>query len=184
MIGMPARTRIIEGDITELAVDAIVNAANERMLGGGGVDGAIQRAAGPGLLEERRRVPEVAFGGRCPTGEARIPGGPHRPAPHVSPTAGPGCHGERRGEAGDLAACYRSSLALAAKHGLRTIARPAISTGVYAFPLDRATRIAVREVLAFLKAHPSIEQVTFCCFGDAARKAYERELAAQGADRV
>src|SRR5688500_6841939 len=184
MIGMPARTRIIEGDITELAVDAIVNAANERMLGGGGVDGAIHRAAGPGLLEECRRVPEVAPGARCPTGEARITGGHALPARHVIHTAGPVWHGGRQGEDEDLAGCYRNSLALAAKHGLRTIAFPAISTGVYAFPLDRATRIAVREVLAFLKAHPSIEQVTFCCFGDAARKAYERELAAQGADRV
>jgi O-acetyl-ADP-ribose deacetylase (regulator of RNase III) len=181
---MDSRIRIIEGDITELPVDAIVNAANERMLGGGGVDGAIHRAAGPGLPEECRRVPEVRPGVRCPTGEARITGGHDLPAKHVIHTAGPVWHGGRDGEDGLLASCYRSSLDLAVKNGLRTIAFPAISTGVYAFPLDRATRIAVREVRSFLKTHPSIEQVTFCCFGDAARRAYERELAGQGAADV
>ena len=181
---MPGRMRIVEGDITKLNVDAIVNAANERMLGGGGVDGAIHRAAGPGLLEECRRVPEVRPGVRCPTGEARITSGHDLPARHVIHTAGPVWQGGRAGEDELLASCYRSSLDLAVKHGLRTIAFPAISTGVYAFPLDRATRIAVREVRSFLNTHPSIEEVTFCCFGDAARRAYERELAGQGAADV
>ena len=173
---MPGRMRIVEGDITKLSVDAIVNAANERMLGGGGVDGAIHRAAGPGLLEECRRVPEVRPGVRCPTGEARITGGHHLPARHVIHTVGPVWHGGRAGEAELLAACYRNSLDLAAKHDLRTIAFPAISTGVYGYPLERAAELAVRTVREFLDREPSIEQVTFVCFGRAAREAYERVL--------
>src|SRR5215212_6721911 len=149
------RIQVVEGDITRLRVDAIVNAANERMLGGGGVDGAIHRAAGPGLLEECRRVPEVRPGVRCPTGEARITGGYQLPARYVIHTAGPVWHGGRAGEDDLLASCYRNSLDLAVSRGLRTIAFPAISTGVYAFPLDRATWIAVREVRSFLQGHPS-----------------------------
>lgn len=177
---MPGRIRIFEGDITKLAVDAIVNAANELMLGGGGVDGAIHRAAGPGLVEECARVPEVRPGFRCPTRHARITGGHRLPARHVIHTVGPVWRGGGAGEEDDLAACYRNSLDLAVRHGVRTIAFPAISTGVFAFPLERATTIAVRTVREFLAREPSIEQVTFCCFGDAARRAYERELAEQG----
>ena len=164
------RIRVIEGDITELAVDAIVNAANSSLLGGGGVDGAIHRAAGPKLLEECRTL------GGCPTGEARITKGYSLPAKHVIHTVGPVWHGGRHGEDDDLANCYRNSLALASQNGVKTIAFPAISTGVYGFPLDRATKIAVREVKQYLDAHPEIDQVTFCCFGASATEIYEREV--------
>ena len=167
------RIRVIEGDITELSVDAIVNAANSSLLGGGGVDGAIHRAAGPKLVAECRTL------GGCPTGEARITKGYDLPAKHVIHTVGPVWHGGRHGEDDDLANCYRNSLALASQHGVKTIAFPAISTGVYAFPLDRATTIAVREVKQYLDAHPEIEQVTFCCFGASATAVYEREVAKQ-----
>lgn len=133
-----------QGDITTLRLDAIVNAANERMLGGGGVDGAIHRAAGPELLEACRAVPEVAPGVRCPTGEARITPGFRLPARQVIHTVGPVWRGGGNGEARLLYAAYRNSLVLAAEHGVRTIAFPAISTGVYGFPADRAAEIAVR----------------------------------------
>jgi O-acetyl-ADP-ribose deacetylase (regulator of RNase III) len=163
---------VVEGDITTLRVDAIVNAANSTLLGGGGVDGAIHRAAGPGLLEECRTL------GGCPAGEARITAGHNLPAKHVIHTVGPVWAGGARGEDGLLAACYRNSLALAAENGVKTIAFPAISTGVYRFPPDRAAAIAVREARAFLGTHPSIAKVTFVCFGPAAVAAYERALAA------
>lgn len=164
-------------DITTLQVDAIVNAANERMLGGGGVDGAIHRAAGPGLLAECRRVAEVRPGVRCPTGEARITGGHNLPARYVIHTVGPVWQGGQFGEDELLANCYRNSLALAAANGIRSIAFPAISTGVYRFPLDRATAIAVRETRIILDTHPGIEKVIFACFGADALDAYRRELA-------
>jgi O-acetyl-ADP-ribose deacetylase len=175
---MAPRITVIEADITTLHVDAIVNAANERMLGGGGVDGAIHRAAGTGLLEECRRVPEVRPGVRCPTGEARLTGGHDLPARHVIHTVGPVWHGGRRGEDDDLANCYRNSLALAMENGIRTIAFPAISTGVYGFPVNRAARIAVREVRAFLESHPEIEQVQLVCFGREALDAFSAALTA------
>ncbi|WBU57419.1 O-acetyl-ADP-ribose deacetylase [Paracoccus sediminicola] len=132
--------RVWQGDITRLSVDAIVNAANETLQGGGGVDGAIHRAAGPGLLSECRSI------GGCPTGEARITGGHELQARHVIHTVGPVWKGGDAGEDALLAACYRNSLALAAGHGLRSIAFPAISTGVYGFPPERAAAIAVETI--------------------------------------
>jgi O-acetyl-ADP-ribose deacetylase (regulator of RNase III) len=148
-----------------------VNAANSSLLGGGGVDGAIHRAAGPELLAECRTL------GGCPTGEARITRGYRLPARWVIHTVGPVWHGGGRREDESLALCYRNSLALAAQHGARTVAFPAISTGIYGFPLERATTIAVRETTAFLREHPEVEQVTFACFGDRAQQVYQTELA-------
>ncbi len=154
---MPA-IDILQADITALAVDAIVNAANSSLLGGGGVDGAIHRAAGPELLAECRTL------GGCPTGEAKLTKGYRLPARYVIHTVGPVWHGGERGEDELLAACYRNSLQLAAAHQVRSIAFPAISTGVYRFPLERATRIALHEVRSFLANHSRPERVIFCCF--------------------
>jgi O-acetyl-ADP-ribose deacetylase len=155
---MPGRITVVKGDITLQQVDAIVNAANETLLGGGGVDGAIHRAAGPELLAECRTL------GGCPTGKAKITGGYSLPARWVIHTVGPVWYGGNRGEDELLAKCYRSSLALAAKHNLLTIAFPAISIGAYGFPPERATRIAVTEVRDFLQQDTSIEEVIFVCF--------------------
>jgi O-acetyl-ADP-ribose deacetylase len=166
------RIRVVQADITTLAVDAIVNAANSTLLGGGGVDGAIHRAAGHRLYEECKTL------GGCPTGQAKITAGYDLPAKHVIHTVGPVWSGGKQGEDQLLADCYRNSLALAAQHALKTIAFPAISTGVYRFPLDRATRIAVTTVTEFLEAHPEIEQVTFVTFGDDAQRTYQHELRA------
>jgi len=153
MTGVPQIT-LWQGDITTLAVDAIVNAANRTLLGGGGVDGAIHRAAGPGLLAECRRL------GGCPTGEARITSGYNLPARHVIHTVGPVWQGGDRDEDGLLAACYANSLALARSHGLATIAFPAISTGIYGFPAARAARIAVESI----RAHAGDLRVTLVAF--------------------
>lgn len=168
---MDERMVIVRGDITLMAVDAIVNAANSSLLGGGGVDGAIHRAAGPELLAECRLL------GGCPTGEARITQGYRLPARWVIHTVGPVWNGGAHQEDESLARCYRNSLALATQHGVRTIAFPAISTGVYGFPLERATAIALRETVAYLREHPEIEQVTFVCFGNRAAQVYQAELA-------
>lgn len=165
--------RILVADITTLAVDAIVNAANERMLGGGGVDGAIHRAAGKALLDACLREPEVRPGVRCPTGEARLTPGFRLPAKFVIHTVGPIYRDGRHGEPALLAACYRSSLALAAEHGLHSIAFPCISTGVYGYPIEEATAIALRETRAFLSAHPD-QSVTFCCFSSRDAEVYRR----------
>jgi len=151
------RLEVIVADITGLEVDAIVNAANESLLGGGGVDGAIHRAAGPGLLEECRGI------GGCPTGEARITGGHALLARHVVHTVGPVWRGGGFGEAGLLASAYRTSLELAAANGARSIAFPAISTGVYAYPAPAAAEIAVATVIETLRRAP-VTRVVFCCF--------------------
>ena len=157
-------------DITTLALDAIVNAANESLLGGGGVDGAIHRAAGPELLAECRTL------GGCPTGQAKITGGYRLPARHVIHTVGPIWRGGRHSEAELLTSCYRQSLALAREHQLASIAFPAISCGVYGFPIGGATHIAVTECAAFVAAHPDIA-VTFALFSDELLQAYREELA-------
>jgi len=153
------RITVVEGDITQQRVDAIVNAANTSLLGGGGVDGAIHRAVGPGLLVECWTL------GGCPTGEARITKGYNLPAAWVIHTAGPVWHGGTHNEDALLARCYRSCFALAAEHAIHTIAFPAISTGIYGFPLARATRIALTETTRFLADNTEIEEVRFVCFG-------------------
>jgi O-acetyl-ADP-ribose deacetylase len=154
------RIEVIRGDITVLDVDAIVNAANSSLLGGGGVDGAIHRAAGPGLLAECRTL------GGCPTGEARITGGYRLPARWVIHTVGPVWQGGGRGEDELLARCHDASLRIAADRGLSTIAFPAISTGVYRFPIPRAARIAVGAIRRFLAREPVPERVFVVCFGE------------------
>ena len=161
---------IVEGDITAQSVDAIVNAANTSLLGGGGVDGAIHRAAGPELLAECRTLHG------CPTGDARLTRGYRLPARWVIHTVGPVWRGGNNFEDELLANCYRRSLEIAVKTGIRSVAFPAISTGIYGFPLERATRIAVREVGAFLAKNPAIEKVFFVCFDRRTRECYERVM--------
>jgi O-acetyl-ADP-ribose deacetylase len=169
---MPDSVRLeaVTADITTLVVDAIVNAANSSLLGGGGVDGAIHRAAGPDLLAECRTL------GGCPTGQAKITRGYRLPARFVIHTVGPVWHGGDRGEPELLASCYWSSLQLALDHGIRTIAFPAISCGIYGYPVEEATRIAISETKKFVDAEPSIERVYFACFGRDVLAAYERAL--------
>ena len=161
---------VVTGDITKLQVDAIVNAANTSLLGGGGVDGAIHRAAGPELLAECRTLHG------CQTGQAKATKGYRLPAKYVIHTVGPVWHGGGHREAELLAGCYESSMALALELGCRTVAFPAISTGVYHYPLEEAARIAVQTVRRFLTERPDGPAVTFVCFNEAARAAYEREL--------
>jgi len=162
----PDRIEIVEGDITKQKVDAIVNAANTTLLGGGGVDGAIHRAAGPELLAECRRLKG------CSTGEAKITKGYRLPAKWVIHTVGPVWRGGKHDEDKLLANCYRNSLALAVQHGIKDIAFPAISTGVYGFPLEPATRIALNETKRFIEKNATLEKVTFVCFGQSAYETY------------
>lgn len=163
---MAAVIEVLRGDITELAVDAIVNAANQTLLGGGGVDGAIHRAAGPGLLAE------CALLGGCRTGEAKITRGHRLPAKHVIHTVGPVWHGGKKGEPELLARCYRSVLALAERNGIGSIAFPSISTGAFGYPVDQACRIAMRETVDFMEKRPSIGRVVFICFDDGTFEEY------------
>jgi O-acetyl-ADP-ribose deacetylase (regulator of RNase III) len=165
------RIELLESDITTLAVDGIVNAANNSLLGGGGVDGAIHRAAGPELLAECRTLKG------CATGEAKITKGYNLPARFVIHTVGPVWRGGNHGEARLLASCYRHCFALAAEHQLKTLAFPAISTGVYGFPKEEAARIAIRETRAALAARPELEKVILVCFNRETRRACEEALA-------
>ncbi len=165
------RMRAVLGDITTLAVDAIVNAANSSLLGGGGVDGAIHRAAGPELLQACRPL------GGCRTGEAKLTLGFRLPARYVIHVVGPVWHGGAQGEAAALASCYRNSLMLAVQHGARSIAFPCISTGVYGYPFADATRVAVATVHSVLQQVDAIADVVFCCFAESDFAQYERLLA-------
>lgn len=172
MRGVIGRISIVTADITTLAVDAIVNAANESLLGGGGVDGAIHRAAGPKLLDECREI------GGCATGEARITGGHELAARYVIHTVGPVWRGGTAGESRLLGACYSDSLRLAKQNAIETIAFPAISTGVYGYPIEAAAKVALRSVGAWLVANQEPRHVTFCCHREADTRVYERLLAA------
>lgn len=170
----PSLLALVQGDITREATDAIVNAANSSLLGGGGVDGAIHRAGGPQIVEECRKL------GGCPTGEARITSGGRLKARHVIHAVGPVYRGGRRGEEALLAGAYRQSLELVAAHGLRSVSFPAISTGAYGYPMAEAARIALATVLESLRGHPQIELVRFVLFGKAAYATFAevlRELA-------
>lgn len=168
------RIELIQGDITRLAVDAIVNAANTSLLGGGGVDGAIHRAGGPEILKECMEIRKKQGG--CPTGEAVITGGGKLPARFVIHTVGPVWMGGRINEEAPLASCYRNSLRLALENGIRSIAFPNISTGIYHLPKDLAAQIAIREVRFFLESAADIERVLFCCFDRENYGIYERLL--------
>jgi O-acetyl-ADP-ribose deacetylase (regulator of RNase III) len=171
-MGWRAKVTVVTGDITRLEVDAVVNAANAALCGGGGVDGAIHRAAGPGLLEECRRL------GGASTGDVKMTAGHRLPARHVLHAVGPVWRGGDAGEDEALARCYAKAMSLSDEAGLRSIAFPAISTGAYGFPLERATRIAVAEVRRALLAGSRIERVVFCCFSARDRQVYEDALEA------
>jgi len=164
---MDPRVDIIEGDITKQQVDAIVNAANTSLLGGGGVDGAIHRAAGSELVEETRKI------GGCPTGEARVSKGYKLPARWVIHTVGPIWKGGNKNEENLLANCYRNSFTAAKERGVKTVAFPSISTGAYGFPLERATEIALSETKAFLESDKTLQKVVFVCFGEKVLNTYK-----------
>lgn len=165
---MDPRIEIIQGDITRQQVDAIVNAANTSLLGGGGVDGAIHRAAGPELLEETRKI------GGCPTGEARVSKGYRLPAEYVIHTVGPVWAGGHKNEDNLLAGCYRNSLKAAKDLKIKSIAFPSISTGAYGFPLERATEIALKETKKFLESNKTLAKVVFVCFGEKVLNTYKK----------
>lgn len=165
-----AKIEIIQGDITKQSVDAIVNAANCSLLGGGGVDGAIHRAAGPELLAECRTL------GGCKTGEAKITRGYKLPAKYVIHTPGPVWHGGNKDEADKLRSCYRNCLVLASENGCKTVDFPSISTGVYHFPLEKASEIAIKTIAEYLFEHPEIERVRMVCFDERTKGYYEAAL--------
>jgi len=167
---MTSKVEVVKTDITTLAVDAIVNAANTTLLGGGGVDGAIHRAAGPELFDECYRI------GGCPTGEARLTKGYRLPAKYVIHTVGPVWSGGERGEQELLASCYRAAFKIARENGIRSLAFPSISCGVYRFPVERAVKIAVGETVAELVSSDAMQKVIFACFGDEIYQAYLRAV--------
>lgn len=174
---MPVVLEAVEADITQLRVDAIVNAASEALAGGGGVDGAIHRAAGPGLMDECRALPMIRPFVRLPTGDALVTGGHRLPAGHVIHTVGPIWYGGDKGEPALLESCYRRCFALARERGFASIALPAISCGVFGYPLDQAAFIAVGEAREFALDPGAVERIVFCCFGKPTLEAYREALA-------